>query len=323
MSRLCMSRLVPARRRGALVAQRARARGVRRSSDRRPPGGRPGAGDDPRAPRRRKGVKADDTSGDPVIAAAGDIACDSDGRGGGDHVRRHDAVPGGQDRGPAAGPVDRVGARARRRPVLQRRPRPVLDDVRQELGHRLRQDLPGAGQPRVLRRRRPGQRLLLLLRQPRRHRRQGVVLLRHRRLAPDRAQHRQLHGDRRLLTGVLRATRRRSSTPGWSTTSPSTPTSASSPTGTTRSSPAAARAAPRRSAGSSRRSTTRRPTSSSTATTTTTSGSPSRTPAVRPSRAAASASSSSAPAGAATRTSAGPRRPTPRCASTTRSACSR
>ena len=59
-----------------------------------------------------------------------------DHRGRGRQGRRPDAVPGAEDRGTAPGPVDRLGARARRRAVLLRRPVGVLADVRPQLGHR-------------------------------------------------------------------------------------------------------------------------------------------------------------------------------------------
>ena len=100
---------------------------------------------------RTKGVSVTMPSpGDPVIAAAGDIACDPTAgdiqRRQGQRIGVHHAGDVRPDRGR---PVHRGRARAGRRPVRMRRLHGLPGVVRHHLGPVPGQDPPGAGQPRV------------------------------------------------------------------------------------------------------------------------------------------------------------------------------
>ena len=197
---------------------------------------------------------------DPVIYAAGDIACAP-----GDPADLHQ-VPRDADLGHHRERRRREGARARRPPVQQRLALEPARLLRPQLGARQVDHAPRARQPREHR-----QRLLRLLQRlrrqqrPGRRARQGLLQLRRRQLAPDRAELELLA--RRPATPA----RRRSS--GCAPTSPPTRAPARSPTGTTRASAPATTATAPSCRTSGRRSTTRTRTSCSSATATTTSAS--------------------------------------------------
>ena len=167
------------------------------------------------------------SAADPVIAAAGDIACSS--------THRADATAAIRRRPPTCSST-RAYRRCCRSATRSTRTATLLglhELLRPELGPREVDHLPGARQPRVPDVGRLGL-LRLLQRHGQRHRpgrrpQQGLLQLRRRHLAPDRAQL-----ERHCTIVVVRRglARRR---PGSRPTSPHTRTTARSPTGTTRS----------------------------------------------------------------------------------------
>ena len=217
------------------------------------------------------GTILDDDGPAPVgtkIAAAGDIACDpssgsfNGGQGVGLECRQRATLgPAGRRRLPG-------GARARRHPVRERDVLEVRRVVRPVLGAREGDHPSRAREPRVPDLRRG--RLLPVLRRGGGRSGQGLLQLRPRRLASDRAQLELLR--RRAAAAPAR---HRSSGSG-PISPPMRRRPARSRTGTTLASPPASTEATRRTSRSGRRCTTRTPTSSSSGTTTTTSGSPRR-----------------------------------------------
>ena len=262
--------------------------------------------------------------GDPVIAAAGDIACDPDLTRFAHRPRHARRLPHAADLRPADedGPV---GDPAARRPAVRGRHAgqvPAL--VRPDLGPPEGPDAPGRRQPRVPHAGRRG--LLRLLQRPRRLRRpgrparQGLLLLRPRRLARRDAQLAVLAPARRQP--VRERLRGRLAAGAVAARGPRRPPGAlharrlAPPAGSAR----ASRAATTRSSRCSRRSTTAASTSCSPATTTATSASRRWTPPPTATAPAACASSWSARA-ARTRSTRRSPSPTARSARTPRSAC--
>ena len=127
---------------------------------------------------------------DPVIAAAGDIACDTGERVLQRRLGHRRPLPPAGHVGPARGRGPLRGADAGRHPVPRRRPGGLRGLLRPDLGTREADHPPDRRQPRVRDIGRAG--LLRLLQRarpadrPRRPARQGVLQLQPRRLAPGR-----------------------------------------------------------------------------------------------------------------------------------------